>query len=151
MLTALDEDPDQAPMVIGVDEDSEAAAMGVDPIDDPIKHHANPYGFSEFLEHTTTALAFEAYVDNVLPVEGWREHVLSCAQEAEGKLLTGENCNTACPNHFGPALAIAGKAEGLLEDHADLPATHTAILRADLSGTRNAGMNHANNYPVNDR
>jgi hypothetical protein len=48
-------------------------------------------------------------------------------------------------------MAIVAKAEGLLEDHADLPTTHAAILKADLSGTRSAGMHSANNYPVNDR
>jgi hypothetical protein len=106
---------------------------------------------SEFSEHTSTARAFEDYVKHSLQHKGWGEHVLSCAKEYEGKLLTAENCKTSCLNHFAPALVIAAKAEGLLEEHADLPTTHEAILKADLSDTRSGAMHSANNYPVHDR
>jgi hypothetical protein len=113
--------------------------------DDP---HKNPYAF---LHHTSTAKNFEAFVANDIRHAGWGEHVESSAQEASVKLLTGENCNTACPNHFAPALAIAAHAEGLFLPGVDLCIATTSILNADLTDTRNGVMHHSNYYPISDR
>ena len=113
--------------------------------DDPNK---NPYAFSH---RTSTAENFEFFVANHLQHPGWGEHVESSAQETSGKLLSGENCNTACPNHFAPALAIAAHAEGLFLPGVDLRRATTSILNADLTETRNAGMHHSNGYPISDR